>query len=130
MAENQLMFGLKRQYAKTLGMIAAGEDRGDDLAHLAAVIRIFKPNEDVSRILPIRPYTPDRRQWSRTALDILRKADRPLAARELARMVLDRVGAPCSYLVNVECSLHAVLGRLEGSGVIRAEGSPKRWRVE
>ncbi len=53
------MFGLKRRYAQILGAIAGGEDREDDLAHLAAVISIFKPDEDVSRILPIRPYTPD-----------------------------------------------------------------------
>ena len=60
MAENQFMCGLKRQYGKTLGLLhSASGDRVRlmaDLAHLAAVIRMFRPGEDVEAIrLPYGP---------------------------------------------------------------------------
>jgi len=131
MAENQLIIGLRRQYAKTLGFIDAGEDRLADLVHLAAVIRMFKPGEKLAAIKPIRPYRQNRVHWSRTALSILRTENGPITARALARRVLEDRGVPLvrANLQRVECSLHAVLERLEGRGVIRAEGSPKRWRV-
>ena len=132
MAENQLIFGLKRQYAKTLGLIEAGEDGANDLDHLAAVILMFKPDENLAAIKPVRPYRENRERWSRTALTILRREGQPMTARALARRVLAHHGVPLirANLQRVECSLHAVLERLEGRGVIRAEDAPKRWRVD
>ena len=129
MAENQLIFGLKRRYAQTLGLIAAGEDRSDDLAHLAAVIRMFQPDADLGAIRPIRPYRENRERWTKDALDILRTEGWPMTARALARAVLERRGLPLvrRNLKPVECSLHAVLERLEGRGVVREPGQPKRW---
>ena len=132
MAENQLIFGLKRRYAQTLGLVAAGEDRAEDLAHLAAVIRMFQPGADLSAIRPIRPYREHRQRWSRDALTILRKANAPMTARAIARRVLSARGVPLTRpnLQRVECSLHAVLERLEGRGVVRATDAPKRWATE
>jgi hypothetical protein len=131
MAENQLLFGLKRQYGKTLGLIEAGEDRAEDLAHLAAVIRMFKPAEDLSEIAPIRPYPENRDRWNRDALAILRRENAPMTARALARRILAARGVPLTRrnLQRVECSLHAVLGRLEGRGVVRETTQPKRWAI-
>ncbi len=83
----------------------------------------------MNAIKPIRPYKGARRSWSRAALDILRREGVPMAPRELARRVIAQEGGTEADLPSVECSLHAVLGRLEGQGVIRAEGSPKRWGV-
>src|SRR5580693_9722034 len=111
MAENQLIFGLKRQYGRILGLIQSGEDRTEDLAHLAAVIRMFKPGEDLTSIKPVRPYRPNRSRWSRTALSILRTEGQAMTARALARRVLEAKGVPLIRvnLQRVECSLHAVL---------------------
>jgi hypothetical protein len=53
-----------------------------------------------------------------------------MAARELGYAVLEREGGTRDDLISIECSLHAVLGRLEGRGLIREPGSPKRWSVE
>ena|SRR5665213_607076 len=130
MKNTYLLFGLRRLYAQTLGYIRAGQDRTEDLACLAYVIRMVAPDIDLSAIRPVRPYKPHRHEWSRAALDILRIEGRPMAARELARRVIASEGGNDTDLPSVECSLHAVLGRLEGQGVIRAEGSPKRWRVD
>ena len=135
MAESHALFALKRRYGRTLGVLhVAHADRirlMADLAHLAAVIRMFAPGEDVTAIKLIRPYRPNRSKWSRTALSILRVENGPITARALARRVLQARGVPLvrANLQRVECSLHAVLERLEGHGVIRADGSPKRWSV-
>ena len=135
MAESHVLFALKRRYGQTLGVLhVAHADRirlMADLAHLAAVIRIFAPGEDVTAIKPIRPYRAHRSRWSRTALSILRVENAPITARALARRVLQAHGVPLvrPNLQRVECSLHAVLERLEGHGVTRAPGLPKRWSV-
>ena len=127
MAENQLIIGLKRQYAKTLGF----GDRPDDLAHLAAMIRMFAPNTDLSAIKPIRPYRPQRSKYLRDALAILRQAEASMTARALGKRVLAARGVALTpaNIARVECSLHAVLERLEGDGVVRVGDQPKRWRV-
>jgi len=132
MAENQLIIGLKRQYGKTLGFIGAGEDRADDLAALARVIRMFATDADLAEIKPIRPYPPNRDRWTRDALTILRQANEPMTARALARRVLEARGVALTRrnLQRTECSFHATLERLEGDGVIRVGDGPKRWAVE
>jgi len=132
MATNQLLYGLRRQYAKTLGLVEAGNaELTEDLAHLAAVIRMFSPYEDLTAIMPIRPYQPNRRRWSRDALDILREANGPMIVRELAERVLAGRGVPLTWqaLQGVEASLTAVLTRLERRGAINGAGQPKRWNI-
>jgi len=132
MAENQLIIGLKRQYGKTLGFIGAGEDRADDLAHLAAVIRMFAPDADLDAVRPIRPYRENREAWLRDALTALRREGEPMTARDIAKRVLTSRGVALTRpnLQRVECSMHAVLERLEGCGVVRVGDAPKRWAVE
>ena len=131
MAENQLIIGLKRQYGKTLGFIAAGEDRADDLAALARVIRMFAPDADLALIKPIRPYRQHRTKYLRDALGIMRRENGPITPRALAKRILAARGVRLTpaNIARAECSLHAVLERLEGSGVVREAGEPKRWRV-
>jgi hypothetical protein len=130
MTESQLMFGLKRRYGKTLGLLRAGEDRSEDLAHLAAVIRMFNPDEDLSLIRPIGPYRERRERWSRDALSILRQANSALTVRTLVRLVLSTRSVPQtrSNIERVESTLRCVLKRLEGRDVVRESNSPQRWR--
>jgi len=59
-----------------------------DLAHPAAVIRMFAPDEAVTAIKLVRPYRAHRSKWSRTALSILRVQNGPITARALPRRVL------------------------------------------
>jgi hypothetical protein len=51
-----------------------------DLTHLAAVIRMFAPGEDVEAIKPVRQWRNrrGRANWSRLALDVLREANAPM----------------------------------------------------
>lgn len=128
---NQLLHGLKREYAKTLGLVHDDPELTENLAHLAAVIRMFSPFEDLTAIRAIRPYKPQRRRWSRTAMTILRKANAPMTSRELARRVMwaSKVEPDRDTLVSIDCSLQAVLTRLERMELVTATGKPKRWTI-
>jgi hypothetical protein len=131
-AENQLMFGLKRRYAQTLGRIEARDWPAIvDLDALAAVILMFRPDTDLGAIKPIRPYRPKRSKWLAAALALLRETGQPMTAREIARRLLAAKGLPVTdkRIKSVECSLHFVLERLEGRGVVREPGQPKRWKA-
>jgi hypothetical protein len=138
MAQSHVLYALRRKYAKTLGELkAAHADRVrlmSELNHLGAVIRLFDPGADVEAIAPIRPLVNRRGRnggmWTRMALDVLRQADRPMTGREIARLIMRRqeITDP-KTMASIECSLQVTLERREGQGVLRAEGSPKRWSV-
>jgi hypothetical protein len=134
MAERHVTAALRRKYAELKGILKFrpemdAEPTLEALRHVAAVLRMFAPAEDLAAIKPVRPYKPDRSLWTRSALDMLRTADRPLTAREIAlRLIAAGVGERAD-LSSIECSLHASLARIEGRGLERLEGAPKRWRV-
>jgi hypothetical protein len=127
---------LRRRYGLLTGALTSGamghNQVADDLAHLGAVILMFDPKMDLAAIPPIRPYKPHRERWSRTALRILRTSDRPLRARELARMVMAAHRVPLDdhkRLLSISCGLQAVLGRLEAEGLVVTTGKPRRWAI-
>jgi hypothetical protein len=69
--------------------------------------------------------------WTRMALDVIRQANRPMTGREIAKAIVRREGiTDPNTLASIECSLQVTLERREGQGVLRAEGSPKRWEIE
>jgi hypothetical protein len=129
-----LITALRRKYAQGLGMVRHGAtaELAADLGALARVIHLFKPGDDLAAIKSIRPYRPQRSKYLKDALGVLRLADEPMTAREVARRVLTARGVPLvrSNLQRVECSLHAVFERLEGQGLERVGDEPKRWRIE
>ena len=136
MAETHVVSALRRKYAELKGVLKYDPTADEGATLLAArqvgcVLRMFSPEVDLTAIDPVRPYKEDRRKWSRTALNILRLERRPMTARALAKRVLWArcVRSSPDLLVSVECSLHAVLARLEGRGVVRLPGEPKRWCV-
>lgn len=126
---------LKRRYGLAKGQLALNPGSNQaavDLAHLAAVLVMFDPQLDLASIPTVRPYKPQRERWSRTALRILRTADRPLRARELARMVMTAHRVPLEdhkRLLSISCGLQAVLGRLQAQGLVTTVGKPRRWAV-
>ena len=124
--EAYIVTALRRKYAELKGLGDTGA-----LVHVGATLLLFRPGEDLDAIPAIRPYRPKRSKYLADALTVLRQANAPMSAREIARRVLEAHGVPLvrHNLQRVECSLHAVLERLEGDGVERAEGSPKRWLV-
>ena len=133
MAETHVLSALKRRYAQALGLVRIGADGGDaDLAHLAAVIAMFNPDEDLSAIRAVRPYKVERERWHRSVLRALKAADGPLRARELARLVMVAHGIdPTDHgrLVSISCGLQATLGRLRNAGLVGVTGKPRRWVI-
>jgi hypothetical protein len=129
MAEPHVLSALKRRYAQTLDLAARGIAVGDDLEHLAAVILMFAPDTDLEAIKPKRRIHPRAGRWTRAALDVLKQAERPMTARELADAVLEGSAPNRRVRDSVTSNLHATMGRLEGKGVERAPGTIKRWRL-
>ena len=118
---------LRRKYAEL-----KGRNDTEAMAHVAATLLLFDPACDVASIDAVRPYRPDRRRWSRTVLDIMRRSNRPLKARELARMVMQAQGVDPDdekRLVSISCGLQAVLGRLADQGLVEITGKPRRWAL-
>jgi hypothetical protein len=126
--EAYVVTALRRKYAELKGVGDA-----DNLAHVGAALLLFKPDEDLAAIPAIRPYKAHRERWAASVMSILRRARRPMTGRELTYAVMAERGIPATdirRLKSIECSLHIVLGRLEGDGIERASDDPTRWAVE
>jgi hypothetical protein len=102
------------------------------------VIRLFDPSYNVSRIAARRRYKGN--AWFRRgtilprALDVLRKAQAPLTAREIAEAMLVAKGARDNAspkaLRSLIASVQTSLANQDDKTVTRAgEGMPMRWRV-
>lgn len=118
---------LRRKYAEL-----KGREDAEAMAHVGATLRLFSPAEDLAAIPAVRPYKAERERWSRTALSILRTAEKPLRARELARLVMVAHGVDPTdqaRLVSISCGLQAVLRRLADQGVMAVSGKPRRWAL-
>src|SRR3984957_3871397 len=105
-----LVMALKRRYGQAKGAHDAAA-----VDHLGAVILMFEPGADLAAIPSIRPYKAHRERWSRTALHVLRTANAPMRARELARRVMALPGVDPNdeaRLFSIQCTVQAVLGRL------------------
>jgi hypothetical protein len=126
---------LTERYAKAKGELSGLLCDRDavkaQMAHLGAVLTMFEPDIDLAAIPLRRPYKPVRGRWNRTAMEILRKANRPLKAFELARLVMSQQGVEPDRrtLYSIGYSLQAVLVRLQRQGLVVATGKPRRWAI-
>jgi hypothetical protein len=134
MGDTYVIKGLRRKYAEIKGRIRFTSDCWDDetltaLCQVGCVLRLFSPGEDLSAIAPRRPYKGGRsKHWTRDALDVLRVANGPLTAREIARRIAGARGiADPATLYSIECSLHATLPKRAGVTMVAA--NPKRWAI-
>jgi len=107
------------------------------MIHVEAVIRLFDPAYNVRSIAARRRYKGNawfkRGTILRHALDVLRKAQGPLTARELAeRMLAARgvVGVTPKAMRSLIASVQTSLVNHEGKTVRRVgEGMPGRWQI-
>lgn len=131
MRNTYCLSGLRRLYGELLGR---GGSKAD-LAHVRAVIRMLSPNEDFRAIRPIRPHTNRKggsgAVWLRAAFDVLRTANAPMTAREIAVGILERRGMAVTpeTLATVQCSLLVTLRRRVGVGIVRHDTWPRRWSL-
>lgn len=109
----------------------------DAMIHVEAVIRLFDPAYNVTRIAARRRYKGNglfkRGTILRNALDVLRKAQGPLTARELTEQMLAAQGAPVpkpKAMRSLIASVQTSLVNHEGKSVARiGEGMPGRWVI-
>jgi hypothetical protein len=107
------------------------------MQHVEAVIRLFDPTYDVRRITARRRYKGNawfkRGTLLRHVLDMLRKAQGPLTARELAEHMLTAQGVtdvPPKTMRSLIASVQTSLQNHDGKTVKRVgEGMPGRWQV-
>ena len=136
MAERMVVYALRRKYGELKGLIKHHPEQDHEatftaLRQVGCVLRMFKPDEDLTVIAAVRPHKPERsRLWTREALRVLREAGEPMTTREIARVIAKAHGImEETTLFSIECSLHSTLERRRGRGIERLEGAPKRWRV-
>ena len=127
---------LKRKHGQLRGLLkwnalADREAIAAEIAHVEAVLRMFEPDVDLAAISIIRPYKVERERWLPTVLQILRTADHPMRAREIARRVMRLHGLEPDQarLVAISCGLQGTLGRLADEGLVKAVGKPRRWLI-
>lgn len=101
-----------------------------NLFHVECVIRMFAP--DWTSAKPIAPRGPKKLgrygAMTRGAITVLREADRPLSAREIAVQVLAKEGKADPALI------WAVMGCLtttlaKRDSIVRHNGFPLRWSI-
>lgn len=108
-----------------------------ELAHVDAVIRMFKPSYDVSKIATKRTIKRSktgtaRGSGVREAMTILREAGEPLTSRDIAERILAKRGeARCPDIVaRIANNIHGTLSRRkDGAVAIDASCYPAKWKI-
>jgi hypothetical protein len=108
----------------------------ESMKHVEAVIRLFDPNYNVRRIAARRRYKGNglfkRGTIIQHALDVLRKAQGPLTAREITEQMLAArdVKADAKAMRSLMASVQTSLQNHESKTVFRiGDGIPSRWKV-
>jgi hypothetical protein len=139
MAEPHVLSALRAKYDELLGRLRQSRRDAariqDDLDHVAGAIRLFDPDWDRGSAKARRPRRPSRwtrpKEGVRLYLDVLREADRPLTAIEIAERAL-RIGG---YPPAGPLALKAMIGPINGAlgrrpdFVERLPGRPAKWRL-
>jgi hypothetical protein len=138
MARSNTILSLERKYARLLGraLKAPSKAISRDIAHVEAVIRMFDPNWCGASIQPVAPRTPCR--WRkrgdglRLALQVLREADGPLSATEIATRALTISGRATPSESDhriIGTDLSYLLRRHLGAALVEIEGRPRRYQI-
>jgi hypothetical protein len=130
--EPNLVKTLTAKHARLQGLaLRDGPDKHMlDIYHVESVIRMFSP--DWTPAKPITPRGPKKLgrygTVTRAGIAVLREADRPLSAREIAVRVLEREGRDDQALIwpIMGCLVTTLAKR---KTVVRHEGRPLRWSL-
>jgi hypothetical protein len=104
-----------------------------DLYHVECVIRMFAPDWTPAKpIAPRSAFTFGKRgAMANGALAVLRAAQEPLTARQIAVALLAKAGRDEPDLIwPIMRRLLPYLGKRIGKGIVRSEGRPWRWALE
>jgi hypothetical protein len=135
MADPHVITTLKAKRAELSGELIAAEKRivelRADISSLDRTIRVFDPTSEPHTIRPIlrrkKPTLIPRGQCSRAVLDMLRSADGPMTAREIATQLAARYQMDTSNALVAK--VRNTLARQKGLAS-ETRGDAKAWRVE
>ena len=108
-----------------------------EMAHVDAVIRMFRPNYDIGKIATKRSFGKNptgvpKGTGSRHALSVLREAGAPLTANEIAGRVLVKLGKDDSPEARkmLACTIVSTFSRRKDQAVVYdAQTVPGRWAI-
>ena len=108
-----------------------------ELAHIDAVIKMFRPSYDIATIAAKRTFTKNPADLSKGAggpyaLSMLREAGAPLTANEIAGRVLARLGKEDSPEARrmLACTINSTFTRRKDGAVLYdASLHPGRWSL-
>ncbi len=139
MKHKPAMYALLRLHAKIGGQIRESKKEIKalrvNLRHVQAVIHLIEPGFDLRSIIPKKSHAPNpwfgRGETLHRALDVLRRAHKPLTTRQIAETVLQERGvkAISERLVHKTAnSIHVALNYRRGKSVMaHDELKPVRW---
>jgi hypothetical protein len=141
MADPHVISALNAKYARLTGQLRKLDRQSEvlrrDISAVEATIRLFRKDwqgEGIAAVAPIKPSRwGGRGQGVRLALDVLRGAEHPLTAREVATGAFRMQGLalPDSKTITaVAGSIEQCLARRAGNGVNRIDGKPPRWSID
>jgi hypothetical protein len=135
MADPHVISALREKRAELSGELIAAEKRivelRADIDSLDRTIRVFDPTAEPHTIRPIlrrkKPTLIPRGQCSRAILDMLRHAEVPMTAREIAAQLAARYQMDASNALVAK--VRNTVARQRGL-VSETRGDAKVWRVE
>jgi hypothetical protein len=139
MADPHVIAALRKKRAELSGDLVAAEKRVQlrtDINSLDGAIRIFDPTGEPDKIRPIlrhkKPTPIPRGQCSRAILDMLRIAEVPVTAREIAAQIAARYQMDASNMVAMKALVAKVRNTLARQKGLASEmrGDAKAWRVK
>jgi hypothetical protein len=140
MADPHVISALREKRAELSGELIAAEKRivelRADIDSLDRTIRVFDPTSEPHTIRPIlrrkRPTPIPRGQCSRAILDMLRLAEVPMTAREIAAQLAARYQMDASNMVAMKALVAKVRNTLARQKGLASEmrSDAKAWRVK
>jgi len=134
----QAIHTLTQLHAELAGKIEGNRKSGDKLRlqmmQVEAVMKMLNPEVNLRIIAPKRRNTGNpwfkRGTLFRTAVDVMRRAGRPMTAREITDAVLDGKSPEPTrkQAIDVQAAILAALRKRNGA-IVAGEGSPPTWRL-
>jgi hypothetical protein len=140
MAESTIVTALTYKYARLKGELDKHEAdaRGlkESLDHIEHVIRLYRKDWEPRFVQAVRPRKAGKWRYSavgiRTAFEVLKRAERPLTAVEIAQrcvVLADELVPDKERLRSIANSINQSLSRHVGRFVERTEGRPAAWSL-
>jgi len=137
-ASKQALFTLQQLHAEWAGKLLANREAGVQIRvammQVEAVMKMLAPDFSVAGIAAKRRKKSNpwfkRGTLFRNAIDTLRRAERPMTARELAEAMIADKAVPASrkQFIDLQAAVLAALRKKNGSMVV-GEGAPTKWRI-